>query len=253
MRYKLYSTGKLPILKINNIGYSSDISDTTFGPKKRDCYIICYVLSGRGFYNDIPLGKGEGFLVIPDITEYIYPNSDDPWEILWFTSVDSKIAELLEYYNYNENYIFKHNCYEELSSIKAMTIAKHRKTINDAKMLELFFSVFKHHISSETDSSTDKTAAQEYIDFSIKYIEAHYKQNVTVSELTNLLGISQPYLYKIFKEAFGKSPKCYITDYRIKIAKEMLEETDLSVAEIAYSVGFSDSFAFSKCHVTEII
>lgn len=247
MRYKLYSVGQLPILKINNIGYSADIKDTTFGPMKRGCYLICYVLSGKGYYNGSSLGKGEGFLVTPDITEHIRPDIDDPWELLWFISIDPKMAELFKYYNYNDNYIFRHKCPDELFEIKALTIAENRRIINDAKMLELFLSVFKYHINTETDISPDKTAAQKYIDFSVNYIKANIGQNLTVSKLTKLLGISQPYLYKIFKDAFGKSPKCFIMDYRIKLAKEMLTETDFSITQIAYSVGFSDSFSFSKC------
>lgn len=252
MRYKLYAMGQLPTLKINIIGYSADVSDTTFGPKKRECYLICYVLSGKGFYNNTPLREGEGFLVTPDMTEHIYPDGDEPWELLWFASVDAKMEEFLQYYNSNENYIFKHNCPRELSEIKELAISQNRKIINDAKMLELFFSVFKHHISTENKSSEDRTAAQEYLDFSINYIKTNLGQNLTISNLTRLLGVSQPYLYKIFKEAFGKSPKSFITDYRIRTAKEMLVKTDFTVAEIACSVGFSDSFAFSKCFSSRV-
>ncbi len=246
MRYKLYAMGQLPILKIINIGCSADVNDTTFGPRKRDCYLVCYVLSGKGYYNNTLLGKGEGFIVTPDITEHIYPDADDPWEILWFISTDPKMNELFKYYNYDENYIFSHKCPDELFEIKALAISENRRIINDAKMLELFLSVFKYHINTETDTSSDKSAAQKYLDFSVNYIKANINQNLTVSKLTKLLGISQPYLYKIFKEALGKSPKSFIMDYRIKLAKEMLSETDYSVTQIAYSVGFSDSFSFSK-------
>ena len=245
MRYKLYAMGQLPTLKVNTIGYSADVSDTTFGPQKRNCYLICYVLSGKGFYNNIPLGKGEGFLVTPDKMEYIYPYDGEPWELLWFISVDAKMGEFLQYYNLNENFIFRHNCPHELLEIKELAISQNRKTINDAKMLELFYSVLKYHISTETFSE-ERTAAQEYLDFSVNYIKTNIGHNLSISNLTRLLGVSQPYLYKIFREAFGKSPKSFITDYRIRTAKEMLAKTDLTISEIACSVGFSDSFSFSK-------
>lgn len=162
------------------------------------------------------------------------------------------MQELFEYYNADKNFVFKHSCPVELFEIKELAIAENRKTINDAKMLELFMSVFKHHLSIESDFSADKTAPQKYIDFSVNYIKTNFSQNLTVSKLTKLLGISQPYLYKIFTEAFGKSPKAYITDYRINVAKEMLAETDFTVSEIAYKVGFSDSFAFSKCFSSRV-
>ena len=96
-------------------------------------------------------------------------------------------------------------------------------------------------------SSINASAAQTYVDFSINYIKTNCDQNITVSKLTEVLGVSQPYLYKIFKKAFGKSPKDFIIEYRINRAKGLLSETELSVADTARSVGFSDSFAFSKC------
>ena len=71
MRYKIYSIGELPLLKIYSIGYSSDINETTFGPSKRNLFLIGYVLSGNGIYNKRELHAGQGFLVTPDIIEYI--------------------------------------------------------------------------------------------------------------------------------------------------------------------------------------
>ena len=113
-------------------------------------------------------------------------------------------------------------------------------------MLELFFSVFKHHLIEHDFAASSLTAPQRYIDFSVNYIKTHYSQHISVTRLTELLGVSQPYLYRIFKEAFGKSPKAFICEYRINRASKLLTETDLPVSEIALSVGYSDSFAFSK-------
>ena len=44
----------------------------------------------------------------------------------------------------------------------------------------------------------------------------------------------------------GKSPKEYLTEYRIKQACRLLKETDLSISAIAYSVGFENNLYFSK-------
>ena len=38
----------------------------------------------------------------------------------------------------------------------------------------------------------------------------------------------------------------------MNVAKEMLSETDFTISEIAYKVGFSDSFAFSKCFSAKV-
>ena len=44
----------------------------------------------------------------------------------------------------------------------------------------------------------------------------------------------------------SRSPKEYLTEYRIKQACHLLRETDLSVSAIAYSVGFENNLYFSR-------
>jgi AraC-like DNA-binding protein len=68
----------------------------------------------------------------------------------------------------------------------------------------------------------------------------------SVSDLCSAIGITQPYLYRIFKEEVGCSPKNYISEYRIKLAKKLLAETEFSVSAIADSVGFKSVLDFSK-------
>lgn len=248
MWYGLYSRGELPVLLINGVGYAGDIEGATFGPRKRDVFLVCYVLSGKGVFNGHPLGEGQGFIVTPGMTEYIYPENDDPWEILWFISTDKGMSNLIKYYKADEKTnIFNHTSPVELQEIKKILLADNLKIINDAQALEFFFSVFKYQMDSGISSSANGSASKMYIDFSVNYIKTNYDQNITVSKLTEILGVSQPYLYKIYKEAFGKSPKNFITEYRINQAKRILSETELSIADTARSVGFSDSFAFSKC------
>lgn len=248
MWYGLYSCGKLSVLLINGVGYAADIEGTTFGPRKRDVFIICYVLSGRGMFNGQPLGEKQGFIITPGMMEYICPQKDDPWELLWFISTDKRMSELIKYYKADEKTnIFNHSSPVELQVIKKMLVADNLQIINDAQALELFFSVFKYHMDSGISSSVNGSASKMYVDFSLNYVKTNYDQNITVAKLAELLGVSQPYLYKIFKEILGKSPKAFITEYRINQAKRILAETELSIADTARSVGFSDSFAFSKC------
>lgn len=246
MRYRVYSTGELSVLKIHSIGYSADIAGTTFASRKNEFHLVGYVLSGKGTYNGYPITSGQGFLFTPNVIQNIFPDKTDPLELLWFTSDDPRFNAILKYYAADVTGIFAHSRPPELQYIKEFVVAENRATISDGKMLELFFSVFKYHQNEQISSHDHRTAAQKYIDFSVSYIKANYNHNITVFRLTKILGISQPYLYKIYKHAFGKSPKEFIDEYRIIQAEKMLAETELPVSEIARSVGFSDSFAFSK-------
>ena len=247
MRYRIYSMGELPFLKIHSIGYSCDIIGTTFIDRKNDLHLISYVLSGKGTYNGNPVSAGQGFLFSPNVSENVYPDEEEPLELLWFTSADPNFNNLIPYFNADkETKIFSHESPPELWELREFVISDKRNTVNDGKMLEMFFSVFKYHQRSRLSDSSEKSAAESYINFSVNYIKSNFNQNIKVSKLTALLGISQPYLYRIFNEAFGKSPKAFICEHRINQAKKLLTETDMSIAEVSSSVGYSDSFSFSK-------
>ncbi len=85
MRYELYGLAENNAFGINNMGYSDDVNITHYGPAKRNNYIIHYVLSGKGYFNNNFVEEGQGFLITPQMPEYYYPDNENPWEIFWIT------------------------------------------------------------------------------------------------------------------------------------------------------------------------
>lgn len=55
------------------------------------------------------------------------------------------------------------------------------------------------------------------------------------------------YISARFKEEVGIGISAFLTSVRLSHAKELLEKTDMSIQEIAWSVGYTDQFYFSKC------
>ncbi len=80
----------------------------------------------------------------------------------------------------------------------------------------------------------------------LQYIENHYFENLGISSLSQEFSLSQSYIARLFKKELSKKPSEYINGLRISVAKTMLLETDLSVAQIAEKVGFSDIYYFSR-------
>ncbi len=60
------------------------------------------------------------------------------------------------------------------------------------------------------------------------------------------LGLSRKRMVEVFKDEYGKTPITYVNDLRYKEAIRLLEETDIEVIDVAYSVGFSSLSAFYK-------
>ena len=75
-------------------------------------------------------------------------------------------------------------------------------------------------------------------------------EKISINKLTTILGVSQPYLFKIFNKKYNTSLKQYIIDRKLNIAKKMLNKTDMSITQIANSLGYNDPLAFSKLFLT---
>ncbi len=72
------------------------------------------------------------------------------------------------------------------------------------------------------------------------------KNDLTVSYLASLAGISEVYFRRLFLYSFGVSPKEYVIQKRMEYAKTMLRSGDFSVAEIATQCGYSEPCHFSR-------
>ena len=69
---------------------------------------------------------------------------------------------------------------------------------------------------------------------------------ISVEDLSETLYISKDYLRHLVKKTTGQSPLRHIIDSRMKKARQLLETTDLTVAQIADQCGFNDVYYFSR-------
>lgn len=78
------------------------------------------------------------------------------------------------------------------------------------------------------------------------YLENHHTQEITLEQLADTLYVSPTYLSKVFKESTGMSPINYLIQVRLKHAKELLANEQLTIREISQAVGYQDAYHFSK-------
>lgn len=79
-----------------------------------------------------------------------------------------------------------------------------------------------------------------------EYLDTHYKQNLTLDILSAESGMNKYYLVHSFTKLYGCSPISYLNEKRIEESKKLLENTDMSIAEIASELGFSSQSYFSQ-------
>lgn len=80
----------------------------------------------------------------------------------------------------------------------------------------------------------------------LRHIDQNYKRNISLSELAGIMNISTMYFSNYFKQVFHISPKQYILNKRLSESQRLLLESEMSVKEIAYAVGFENESYFSE-------
>jgi len=73
-----------------------------------------------------------------------------------------------------------------------------------------------------------------------EYVEVHLNESIDLGMLASVAGLSMHHFARQFKQSTGVTPHYFLTQKRVERAQEMLVQTDLSIAEIAYAAGFSD-------------
>lgn len=78
-----------------------------------------------------------------------------------------------------------------------------------------------------------------------EYIEHHLDEEISLSTLAELAGLSRFHFSRAFKESFGLPPHRYLTSRRMEKAKDLLAEPEISVTQIGIRLGFSETSSFS--------
>lgn len=79
-----------------------------------------------------------------------------------------------------------------------------------------------------------------------RYIDTHYKENITLDMLAAVCHISKYHLAHAFTEEYGVSPINYLISKRMTEAELLLKTTDFSLSLISETTGFSSSSYFSQ-------
>jgi len=80
----------------------------------------------------------------------------------------------------------------------------------------------------------------------VEYINYNYQENIELKECAEKYHTSPNYIARMFKKYYGISFITYLNSLRIKKAQELLRNTDLSIKEIAYKVGYNNLNYFYK-------
>ena len=97
-----------------------------------------------------------------------------------------------------------------------------------------------------SDKSDKNFSAGKRLKEVCRYIYANYAKELTVGELAAMCCLSESRFSHLFKESVGTSPAQYVLGAKIEMAKELLKNTDFSIAQISERVGIPSQNYFSR-------
>ncbi|MCR5215365.1 MAG: AraC family transcriptional regulator [Lachnospiraceae bacterium] len=79
-----------------------------------------------------------------------------------------------------------------------------------------------------------------------EYIQNHYAQELSLQDVAGILGYSEAYFSRVFKQHFQQTFIVYLQEYRVEKAKELLLDVSVNIKDVSNSVGYPDSNYFAK-------
>lgn len=86
----------------------------------------------------------------------------------------------------------------------------------------------------------EKEGSNPLVSASLAYIQKHYRENLSLTELAEKLSVNASYLSRLLKKETGKNFSEILTECRINRAKYLLEQPGSRVIEVCSEVGYSD-------------
>ena len=127
--------------------------------------------------------------------------------------------------------------YEYLLSMKASRITVEAKIYEIISYLASYLK--ENRLNEENGQPINETDLQA-LDELTHYMDEHYNFNITLQTLSTIACMSKKKKKKLFKSVYNMSITEYIQRKRISVAEHMLIQTDLTIAEISRSVGYSN-------------
>ena len=245
-----------PSINLRQVGSDTPYPGYQYGPAIRDFYLVHIITKGYGVYSargvDYDLKEGDAFLIYPNELTVYKADKAEPWEYYFFSFSGAMARDLLPGMGFTGDRLTTtlSNPREIADLImECVDAIDSNSTINHLSSIEHLFRIattFSRNVSSDEGEEIQVNA---YIQKAIAYIELNYANNITINDLAKALAIDRSYLYRVFKSGTGVSPKEYLNDYRLNAARQLLENTDHSISQIALSSGFFSFSAFYRSFV----
>jgi len=219
-------------------------------------YILIYCTEGEGWI--ILNGKkytltANQFIILPPCIQHSYGASDiSPWSIYWIHFLGDK-APLYSKKFYVPTSITPSDTSRIEERIKLFDeiymILKNgfsQENLNYANVCFAHFLATFLYLEQYRNGRSPSEYAESIINRATYYMNENLNKKLTVDDLAAYVGYSPSYFYRKFVKETGYAPMDYFMRMKINSACLYLIKTDLRINQIAYMLGFTDAYYFTR-------
>jgi len=194
-------------------------------------------IDGQTFYPK----EGDSYFLQVGTKHHYFSDRNNPWQKVFINVSGGLLDSLIEGYGLKNIYYFKGlDLSKELRRI--CSLAKENKPDSTEEIIcilnQAFFKMRMY--MNRTDPTSDVVEKMK------DYLRNHAASKFKIEKLCQYISRSESQTIKIFKAACGMTPYAYFLDKKIRLAKDMLLNTNLSVKQIADHLSFADEYYFSN-------
>jgi AraC-like DNA-binding protein len=221
----------------------------SYGPAVRDHFLLVYIKDGKGTLetrNKLFKLTSKSLLVMFPGNKVFYQVAENtPWTIFWLGLYGKLTYSYLDALGITpEKPLLKIDNAKEIES--TMEIIFKKSASNDLSdkidcigLLHRFFAELAENLQIVQHK-------KDYVEQAINFIKYNYERGISARDIASYLKLDRSHFTKIFKKETGATPTQWLNEIRIKKACDLLKGTDLTIKEVAYSVGIFDQFYFSR-------
>lgn len=188
-----------------------------------------------------------GMILSNEIHSYVSKNDSVYWVIVFSGDfVHSFEKQVKNKVSSN----FKFICNEAVTTLFKNCLLNNSKP--DTYILKSCLYALCSEFLKQTELLDKSTKNDTIMQKTVDYISLNYKNNLTLSSLAKELGYNYHYLSKSFNKIFDISFNEFINSYRLDNAIILLNETDMTITEVAIESGFQSVRTFNvffKSHI----
>lgn len=251
-------------INIRDFGYKT--GEQLALDKEQICsnFVLLYIAKGRlhmEYKNSVVTGQAHGVFLIEPLTAYrCSADGEQPLEYYFIE------FEIEPFYRYDEIthmlanqdttywrdeylshllplFVYTHQRVQRDDAKAALIMIKSLLNLALVEIINLTFSeaISPVGLSYGENYSKDMETVKRFTKLIGQNIDSHIK----IADICKEMGISESYLYKVFKKVMKMAPIKYLALYKLDRAKKLLRSNLYSVTEISQMLGYSSVFHFS--------